>query len=118
MSDDADTEDGTDQPHRVIRILSVVLGASVIGATLGAYVAPPTTLGAVLVAIPIMLIALAGTVGLIKGEPIVGALAGLGLLLILEGVLEVAIILLAAALGYLFAALLVVLETRYRDRQD
>lgn len=118
MSDDAGEDGSTpsQQPHRAIRLLAVVIGASVIGATLGAFVAPPTTLGEVLVAVPLILLALTGTFGVLKNEPILGALAGLGLLLVLEPLVQVAIILLAGAFGFLLVATLAALETYFRER--
>lgn len=116
MSEDDDAADGPHQPHRAFRVLAVVFAASVIGASLGTYVVPPTTIGAVLVAIPVIMLAIAGAFGIIKGEPIVAALAGLGLLLVVEALLAVAIVLMVAAFGFLLTALLTVAETYYRNR--
>lgn len=105
-------------PHRGIKLLAVVVGASIIGATLGALVVPGSSLGEVLVAIPLILIALAGSYGIAKNEPIIGALAGLGLLLVLEALAELAIILLIGAFGFIVTATLAALETYVKRRRS
>ena len=121
MSEDEDdeaVEETQEGPHRGIRLLGIVVAASVIGATLGAFIAPDTSLGEIMIAIPLIMLALAGAFGIMKNEPIVSALAGLGFLLVLEPLAEVAIILLAGAFGFLLAATLAVLETYLKNSRD
>lgn len=119
MSDDTDSEDATDErPHRATRLLAVVVAASVIGATIGTYVVPPTSLGPLLVAPPLILLALGGVVGTHVNEPIVTALAGLGLLLVLEPLIDIGVILLLAAIGFIVTAGLMVFERIYQQRSD
>lgn len=103
-------------PHRGIRLLAIVVGAIVIGATLGEFVVPPGSLADVFVAIALILLALAGAFGVARNEPIVGALAGLGFLLVLEPLARLGLILLIGAFGFLLAATLAALETYLRQR--
>lgn len=119
MMTEEDEEPESPGPHRGIRLLAIVVAASIIGASLGTFVVPGSSLGEVLVAIPLIMLAVAGAYGIAKGEPIVGALAGLGCLLILEPLAEfIGVILVAGAFGFLLAAGLAVLETFIKERGD
>lgn len=105
--------------QHIIRLLSLVVAASIIGATLGTFAVPGASLGEFLVALPIIALAGAGAYGIANREPIVGAVAGLGCLLMVGPLAEqLGLILLGGAFGFLIVAILTALEIYLSERGD
>lgn len=91
-------------------------GAGVLGATLAAMITP-FELGRVLVALAISLLAVAGSLGIVRGEPVIGALAGLGCLLLIDAVPELSVFLFFGAIGFVIIALAAAIEHTIRGRR-
>ena len=107
----------SDGPHPAIRVLTVMVGAGVIGATLAGLGAPPT-IGGFLIGSAIVLLVLAGIGGVLKGEPVLGALAGLGLLLLVEALQEIGLFLFLGSIGFVLASLAMVAGEFWRKRRE
>lgn len=107
-----------EQPHKAIRLLAVVVAASVVGATLGLLTAQSISLGRLLVTIGVILIVTVGAYGIVKGEPILGALGGLGLLMLVEPIPELALFLLGGSLGLITVSIIATAEQFIRRRRE
>ncbi len=105
-------------PHRLIGLFAVMIAASVTGASLGALVDPEITLGRLLVVVAIGALAGAGAIGIVKGELILGVAAGLGFVLLTDGLPEIAGLLTLGAFGIWIAAGLAFAQRLWAARED
>ncbi|MFP4590321.1 MAG: hypothetical protein ACLFMX_00995 [Halobacteriales archaeon] len=105
-------------PHRLIGLLAVLVAASVTGATVGAILAPGPSLGRALVALAIALLAGVGAIGVVRGEFVLGVAAGLGFVLLAEGLADIVGVLTLGALGLWLAAGLGFAQRLLEQRRD
>lgn len=107
-----------DQPHRAIRFIAFIVAASMIGATLGVLTTEGFTLGRILVSLGVVALPVVGAVGIAKNEPVLGALGGLGMLMLIEPLPELGVFLFLGGIGLILTAVLAVVESYLRKRRD
>lgn len=115
MMESADRRGG---PHPGIQLLVVVVAASVIGATARMYLFPGPSIDKILLAMSVGLLAVSGAYGIIKDRPIVGVIAALGFVLLLEPLgAQLGLFLLIGTVGFLLASTLSTVDRIRRERR-
>ncbi len=107
-----------DQPHKAIRFIAMIITASIIGATIGVLVTESLSVGRILVSVSVIALAVAGALGITRNEPVLAALGGLGMLMIIDALPELGLFLFIGAIGFILTAIIAVIEGYLRTRGE
>lgn len=106
-----------ERPHAFTRFFAVIVSATVAGATISSMLSTGVSIAAILLTAAIVALAIVGAAGIIHNEPVLGGLAGLGMLLLIEALPDLAFILFLGAIGLVIAAALAAVEFLIKSRR-